>query len=66
MKINMENNKLFKHYYDANIDNTFDARIKVDGRIEIDGVRFRVGKFLLQKVNVKQGKPTSYTINFFG
>lgn len=60
------NNKLFKHYYDANVDNTFDARIKVDGRIEIDGVVFRIGKFLLQKVNVKQGRPTSYTINFFG
>jgi hypothetical protein len=60
------NNKTFKHYYDANIDNTFDARIKVDGRIEIDGIVFRIGKLLLQKVNVKQGKPTSYTINFYG
>jgi len=60
------NNQIFKHYYNANIDNTFDARIKVDGRIELDGIPFRIGKFLLQKVKVKQGKPSSYTINFWG
>lgn len=60
------NNNLFKHYYEANIDNTFDARIKIDGRIELDGMPFRKGKWLLQKVSVKQGNPSSYTINFFG
>jgi len=63
---NENNNKIFKHYYNANIDNTFDARIKVDGRIELNGIPFRVGKFLLQKVKIKQGKPSSYTINFWG
>jgi len=60
------NNKIFKHYYNANIDNTFDARIKVDGRIELYNLQFRIGKFLLQKVIVKKGVATSYTINFFG
>ena len=60
------NNSLFKHYYEANIDNTFDARIKIDGRIELDGMPFRKGKWLLQKVSVKQGNPSSYTINFWG
>ena len=60
------NNKTFKHYYDADIDNSFDARIKIEGRIELDGTPFKVGKFRLQKVSVKKGKPSSYTINFFG
>ena len=60
------NNKIFKHYYDANIDNYFDARLKVAGHIELDGVPFKTGKFRLQKVSVKKGKPSSYTINFFG
>jgi len=60
------NNKIFKHYYDATIDNAFDARLKIDGRIELDGIPFKVGKFRLQKVAVKKGKPSSYTINFFG
>jgi len=60
------NNKIFKHYYNANIDNTFDARVSVDGRIEIGGILFRNGKILLQKVNVKSGVASNYTINFWG
>ena len=60
------NNKIFKHWYDANIDNTFDARTKVSGEIHLDGIVFKVGKWRLIKVNVSKGKPSSYTINFFG
>jgi hypothetical protein len=60
------NNIIFKHYYDATIDNTFDARVKVNGRIELGGIPFKFGKWKLQKVNVKQNKPSSYTINFTG
>ena len=60
------NNRIFKHYYDATIDNTFDARVKVNGRIELGGIPFKFGKWKLQKVNVKQNKPSSYTINFTG
>ena len=60
------NNKLFRHWYDANIDNSFDSRTKVSGRIEIDGNPFKKGKFRLYKVSVEKGIPTSYTINFFG
>jgi len=60
------NNKIFKHYYEADINNSFDARVKVAGRIELDGLPFKVGKFRLQKVAIKKNKPSSYTINFFG
>jgi hypothetical protein len=60
------NNRIFKHYYDANIDNAFDARIKHDGRIELDGLPFKYGKWKLEKVAVKQGNPYAYTITFFG
>lgn len=60
------NNRIFKHYYDANVDNTFDARVKVSGRIELDGIPFRTGKWSLEKVILKQGKPYSYSINFVG
>lgn len=60
------NNAIFKHWYDASIDNSFDARIKAAGRIELDGVPFRSGKWRLSKVSVKKGKADSYTINFFG
>lgn len=60
------NNRIFKHYYDATIDNTFDARVKVDGHITLDGVPFKTGQWKLFKVSVKKGKPSSYTISFFG
>lgn len=60
------NNIIFRHYYDANIDNSFDARTKVDGRIDLDGIPFKIGKFRLLKVSVKKNKPSAYTINFFG
>jgi len=60
------NNIIFKHYYNANIDNAFDARIKHAGRIELYGFPFKVGKWSLNKVSVKQGRPSSYTINFVG
>ena len=61
-----QNSKLFKHYYDANIDNSFDARIKIEGHIELGGIPFKIGKWRLSKVSVKKNKPDSYTINFFG
>jgi hypothetical protein len=60
------NNFIFKHYYDANIDNTFDARTSTAGRIELDGMPFKYGKFKLERVIVKNGNPSSYSINFTG
>jgi hypothetical protein len=60
------NNQIFKHYYNANIDNTFDARTKVKGRIELDGMPFRYGKYRLEKVKIKGGQPSVYTIQFWG
>ena len=60
------NNRIFKHYYDATLDNGFDARTKVSGRIEIDGFVYRYGKFSLLGAKVKQGRPSSYNIIFYG
>lgn len=60
------NNNIFKHYYDANIDGGFDARIKQDGKIELDGIPFKIGKWRLNSVKIKNGLPNSYNINFWG
>ena len=62
----LKNNKLFKHYYNADIDNAFDARIKVEGGILLNGFVYKLGKFRLSKVSVKKGLPSSYTIQFWG
>ena len=60
------NNKIFKHWYNASIDNGFDSRSKVEGSIDIDGVPFKLGTFRLNKCNIVKGRLESYTINFFG
>ena len=60
------NNRIFKHWYNASIDNGFDARSKVEGSIDIDGVPFKLGTFRLNKCNIVKGRLESYTINFFG
>ena len=60
------NNRTFKHYYDASIENTFDARTKVDARLELDSVVFRYGKASLLSVDVKYGKPSTYSLVFYG
>ena len=60
------NNKIFKHYYNFNIDNGFDARIKVSATIELNNLPFKKGKIKLDGVKIKNGKPYSYNITFFG
>ena len=59
------NNKIFQHYYNADIDG-FDARYRIDAIIKIDGADYRKGKIALNKVDLKDGQPISYDVNFFG
>ena len=62
------NNKIFKHYYRFNLVQgyTFDARKKIDAKIELNSIPFRDGKIRLEGVNLVKGKPESYRITFFG
>ena len=60
------NNKHFKHWYNASIDDGFDARTKVEGHIDIDGVPFKTGKWRLSEATFKDGVIDGYVINFFG
>tara|TARA_R110001606_G_scaffold62989_1_gene146301 strand:+ start:2491 stop:4584 length:2094 start_codon:yes stop_codon:yes gene_type:complete len=60
------NNQIFKHYYDFNIDNGFDARIKVDATIELNALPFRTGKIKLEGVDLKDRKAHTYRVTFFG
>lgn len=61
-----ENNKIFKHFYNFNIDNGFDARTKKSASIELNGVPFKKGKIKLDAVEVREGKARLYKISFFG
>jgi len=60
------NNKIFDHYYNGDIIGGFDARFKVDARLQINGVLFKEGSIILQSVKMKNGKPSSYEVNFEG
>ena len=60
------NNKLFKHYYNFDIQGGFDARFRVDARIEINHVPFKVGQIRLDGVSMKNNLPHTYKVVFFG
>lgn len=62
------NNKVFKHYYNPDIaaGYNYDARIKQPAIIELNYATFRIGQIRLDGVQLKQGKPSSYKITFFG
>ena len=61
-----ENNKVFEHWYNYNIDNGFDNRIKKDALLEIDYSPFKKGKVQLQSVDLRNGQPFSYKLVFYG
>jgi len=60
------NNKLFKHFYNADITDGFDARIFVEARIEINNIPFKKGFVKLEGVDLKNDRPFAYRITFFG
>ena len=55
-----KNNAIFSHWYENSIDNDFDARIRKDAYIEIDTIRFRLGKIQLEKATIKSGQIENY------
>jgi hypothetical protein len=60
------NNKEFKHYYNFNIVDGFDASIKTPASIYLNSVLFRKGFIALDGVGLKNNKPNTYKIVFFG
>jgi len=60
------NNKLFKHYYNFDIQDGFDARFTVNARIEINHTPFKSGKIRLNGVSMKDNHPHTYKVVFFG
>ena len=60
------NNKLFKHYYNFDIVDGFDARKKVSAKIELNYMPFQEGKIQLQGVDMRNNKPYAYKVVFYG
>ena len=60
------NNTIFKHYYQNDLTTGFVAKERKDANIEINLVPFRRGKMQLEGSEVKDNKPESYRITFYG
>jgi len=62
------NNKIFKHYYNYDIDIafSFNANDLVSATIELNSLTFRKGFIGLDGVTLKNNKAHSYKITFFG
>ena len=61
-----ENNKIFMHYYNPDIVGGFDARKKKSAEITLNYAPFKKGKIKLDSIEMKNNKPYSYKITFFG
>jgi len=59
------NNKIFKHYYNVDIDGGYNANVRVDCFIEVNGNLFRAGVLELEGVQMKKGEPSSYNVGFY-
>ncbi len=60
------NNKFFKHYYDNEIQNSFDARFQGDALIQLNGTNYKKGTFRLTSVDLKNNVAYSYKLVFTG
>jgi len=76
----VNNNKIFQHFYNSEVFEynpndvtpsastsfTFNVNVRKSASIEINLTPFRTGKIQLEKANLKNGKPESYTLTFYG
>lgn len=60
------NNKIFKHYYDYDIINGYDARVRKNAILKVNGSDYKIGKIQLNSVDLKDNKPYSYKVVFYG
>jgi hypothetical protein len=60
------NNAIFQHFYQSDVDGTYNFQERKDGYIEIDMTTFRSGRIQLEKSNIKNGQVENYTITFYG
>ena len=60
------NNAIFQHFYNSDVDASVDQNIRRNAYIEIDLTPFRSGKLSLEKSNVKKGIAENYQVTFYG
>lgn len=63
---NDHNNGILQHFYQSDVNSLIDYNLRLDSFIEIDLTFFRRGKLQIEKANLKNGRPESYTVTFYG
>lgn len=60
-----KNNDIFKHYYNTDVDGTFNPNIRVLGYIELGSLPYRYGLIQLEDVKIKDQRAYAYSLRFF-
>ena len=60
------NNKIFEYWYDATVDGTYNANLRVDSLIEVNTLPYKYGSIQMDGAKLKDGLPYSYSVTFFG
>lgn len=60
------NNKIFQHWYKAEIEGGFNANLRKNATMELNLQPFKTGKIQLNKVQKKNGVAVNYQLQFFG
>ncbi len=60
------NNSVFEHWYNADVDGTFNVNIRIEAYLEVNTLPFRFGSIQLDNAKLKDGLPYSYSCTFFG
>jgi hypothetical protein len=63
---NDHNNRILQHFYQSDVNALIDYNLRLDSFIEIDFTFFRRGKLQVEKANLKNGRPESYSVTFYG
>lgn len=66
MPASKRNNIIFKRFSNNKVYDGFDPRRKYSARIQLNGVDFKKGYIKLNKVNLSDNLPMSYSVQFFG
>lgn len=61
-----QNNAIFQHFYNSDVNSTIDHNLRRRAYIEINLTPFRTGKISLEKSNIKKGRVENYQITFYG
>ena len=62
----VNNNAIWEYFYENALNSSINYQERLDGYIEIDMTFFRRGKIQMEKSQLKNGQPNSYTITFYG